>query len=239
MAKFIQHTSCPKCGSKDNRALYSDGSSWCFGCHDYGPPKHREFPSETPTRDPPKDLMKTLPFLYDQWLTKYNLTPKERSFFQWSPSLKRLVTTLLLKNNGVFWEGRSLTQTPKSLQFGKKPYLVLYHGKLQEEFSGQTIVLTEDFISALKVSRYLPAMPLFGNSLSNDKSYKLSRAFQNIHIWLDADKYKESLSLARELSSFGNLVTSIYTQKDPKDYDNLLDILKSRDIITNQVCEVQ
>ena len=28
---FIQHTNCPKCGSKDNLAEYSDGF-YCFGC---------------------------------------------------------------------------------------------------------------------------------------------------------------------------------------------------------------
>lgn len=29
---FVRHTACPRCGSRDNRAEYSDGSSWCFGC---------------------------------------------------------------------------------------------------------------------------------------------------------------------------------------------------------------
>lgn len=32
MASFVRHTECPKCGSKDNLAVYSDGSSHCFGC---------------------------------------------------------------------------------------------------------------------------------------------------------------------------------------------------------------
>lgn len=27
----LYHTSCPKCGSKDNRGVYSDGHSYCFG----------------------------------------------------------------------------------------------------------------------------------------------------------------------------------------------------------------
>jgi twinkle protein len=32
MADFVQHEPCPKCGSKDNLARYSDGSAYCFGC---------------------------------------------------------------------------------------------------------------------------------------------------------------------------------------------------------------
>lgn len=32
MAAFLKHTNCPKCGSKDNYALYSDNSGHCFGC---------------------------------------------------------------------------------------------------------------------------------------------------------------------------------------------------------------
>ena len=31
---FVRHTSCDKCGSKDNRAVYADGGEHCFGCGD-------------------------------------------------------------------------------------------------------------------------------------------------------------------------------------------------------------
>lgn len=30
MANFVRHESCPKCGSKDNLAIYDDGSFYCF-----------------------------------------------------------------------------------------------------------------------------------------------------------------------------------------------------------------
>lgn len=32
MAEFVEHTSCEECGSSDARALYDDGSSFCFAC---------------------------------------------------------------------------------------------------------------------------------------------------------------------------------------------------------------
>lgn len=34
-ADFLRKESCPKCGSKDNLARYSDGHGYCFGCHYY------------------------------------------------------------------------------------------------------------------------------------------------------------------------------------------------------------
>ena len=32
---FVRHTPCVACGSRDNRAEYSDGGSYCFGCGDH------------------------------------------------------------------------------------------------------------------------------------------------------------------------------------------------------------
>jgi len=32
MADFVKHSSCDNCGSSDARAIYSDGSSYCFSC---------------------------------------------------------------------------------------------------------------------------------------------------------------------------------------------------------------
>lgn len=39
MGILLKHIGCDKCGSKDNRALYTDGSSHCFGCLDTTPSK--------------------------------------------------------------------------------------------------------------------------------------------------------------------------------------------------------
>lgn len=39
MAEFVRHTSCDKCGSSDGRAVYSDGSFFCWVCNDVKPSK--------------------------------------------------------------------------------------------------------------------------------------------------------------------------------------------------------
>ena len=38
MEEFIRHEPCPKCGSKDNLARYTDGHGYCFGCEYYEHP---------------------------------------------------------------------------------------------------------------------------------------------------------------------------------------------------------
>lgn len=232
MAKFLKHEPCEKCKSKDNKAVYSDGSSWCFGCHAYTPPKHREVSIPKTTRSPPDDLMKQLPFLYSQWLDKYNLTPKEKTYFKWSPSLRRMVTTLMNKDIGIFWEGRSLTKTPKTLSFGEKPYVIFLNGDIFSQISTTSLIIVEDIVSALKVSRTVPTFPLFGSHLSDKNKFKLAKNFKEIYIWLDYDKYKEAMDLAKDLTLLGVKAQVICTKEDPKKYDNILDILKERGIIT-------
>lgn len=233
MAKFLHHTSCEKCSSKDNKAVYSDGSSWCFGCHTYGQPKHREIQIEKVTKQPPKDLMRQLPFLYSKWLDKYNLSPKEKSYFKWSPSLRRMVTILTGKDFGIFWEGRSLTTTPKTLSFGAKPYIIFLNADTFTLISTTSLIIVEDLISALKVSRTHPTLPLFGSHLSNEHKVKVAKNFKEVYIWLDYDKYKEAMNLAKELQNLGVSTHVVCTKEDPKAYDNIVDILEERGIITS------
>lgn len=36
-SEFLHHEPCPKCGSEDNLARYTDGHGYCFGCNHYEP----------------------------------------------------------------------------------------------------------------------------------------------------------------------------------------------------------
>lgn len=42
---FTHKESCPKCGSRDNLARYSDGHGFCFGCEHYEPPTDGSSPN--------------------------------------------------------------------------------------------------------------------------------------------------------------------------------------------------
>ena len=32
---FLYHSPCDNCGSRDNKAVYDDGHTYCFGCQQY------------------------------------------------------------------------------------------------------------------------------------------------------------------------------------------------------------
>lgn len=52
MARFIQHQSCPDCGSSDALAVYDDDSSFCFSCETATPGKAGEKPKWTEEDSP-------------------------------------------------------------------------------------------------------------------------------------------------------------------------------------------
>jgi len=205
-SKFLHHTSCPRCNSRDNRAVYSDGSSWCFGCSYSTPPTHKATEPEEEYLPPPKDLTNNLPLAYKAWLNQYNLPNLD--FFKWSPSRNRLVS--IITNN--FWQERSITQKPKILTHGKKPY------KIFKQISA-TCVIVEDLISALKISTITPSFCLFGTTLKQEHEIQLAKDFSDIIIWLDYDKYKKAIETSRLIRNLGVRCWVATTPKDPKYYN--------------------
>jgi len=54
-SKFLHHSPCENCGSKDNLGVYED-HTYCFGCHDYH--KHNgEFPTQVEEPKPITDMI--------------------------------------------------------------------------------------------------------------------------------------------------------------------------------------
>lgn len=223
MSYFVKHEPCPKCHSRDNLARYSDGGAWCFGCGYREPPKHFAPP---PLKGPitlPK-LTKPLPATSLAWLTQW-LTVEESDAFWWAPALQRHVYVVYDGEVPVFYEARSVTKTPKTLSFGEKPFLVLG--------SGWPLVIVEDIVSAIKVSRYTSCMPIFGSKLNEKQRKSIFRFFLSkgvrsggvqgncerleVVIWLDYDKWSESVRLSGSLRHVG--ARSICTKEDPKASD--------------------
>jgi len=79
------------------------------------------------------------------------------------------------------------------------------------------IVLVEDMVSAIKVSRYLPAMPLFGNNCSARQLVRLNRVTDRIFIWLDPDMKRRSHWLASAATEVGLKTKVIHSNRDPKE----------------------
>jgi hypothetical protein len=86
MAKFTGHSGCPKCGSRDNRANYSDGGWFCFGCGDSGRSLQSGFVSDRDAADDdgcgdgvdavtsPTDCTTSYPTAIVQYLARYSIS---------------------------------------------------------------------------------------------------------------------------------------------------------------------
>lgn len=82
----------------------------------------------------------------------------------------------------------------------------------------QTLVLTEDALSSLKIGRQMDAMPLLGTSLSMDKTKRIAGLYSRCIVWLDRDKFREAWEIATKLKWLGVSTKVVLTDKDPKEY---------------------
>lgn len=204
---FIGHEPCPKCGSKDNLARYSDGSSWCFGCGSLEKANRIPTESRAETRPPPQ-LVKEIPKKFLAYYAKFDISPEDvEHYFEYWPSQDRVVYTV-----GEFWEARSVDKSPKTLSYGPKPFHML------RNMDRQDVCIVEDIVSAIKVSKVCTAMPLFGSALKSEYLQKLLKQGQKLYIWLDADKIETAFKMAQKVGNAGRKATVVFTQHDPKVY---------------------
>lgn len=219
ISKFLRHTSCPKCGSRDNLAEYDD-HVWCFGCKYYKTKDDihtlRSRLSETATTQSDEFNLKLdsdIPLIARQWLLKYGITNEEirQNNIAWDANSQILI--LLYTQN--YWQGRCFgNQSQKYLSKGNKP-LTIYG-------NSDTIVCVEDVLSAIKIARLSPdycATPLLGSSMSLETTQSLSERFSKIVIWLDRDKAKEAIRISRNLKQRGVNSEVVISHKDPKEYE--------------------
>lgn len=105
------------------------------------------------------------------------------------------------------------------MSHGTKPFLVL--GK------GDSLVVVEDVVSAIKVSRVARAIPLFGSHLPTEWMVKIIKERpKRVFIWLDNDKWTESMKFTAKMNTLAPICKSVRTEEDPKVYDETQILLK-------------
>lgn len=237
MAKFLHHGPCPKCGSKDNRAFYDDGSEWCFGCRSYTPGRTNinEFSLKPKTKMDsnisvtlPEGTSAFLPKAAENWLTKWNLTDDELSSLdpRYCYPRELLIFPVYDEDDSLLmWQGRYFGENPAFPKYitkgdcGNILHIIYPCGPGSIETS-PSIVVVEDLISATKVGSVTPAMPLWGSNLSLYMGRRLAARFVNLTIWLDKDKAVESLKQKGILSPLFSNTTCVITDKDPKYFNH-------------------
>lgn len=91
------------------------------------------------------------------------------------------------------------------------------------------VVVTEDALSAAKVSRHTHAWPALGTQFQLHKLvYLQKRGFQEVVVWLDADKWREGREICEKAQWMGLSARAIYSEHDPKSYsdEQILEYLK-------------
>lgn len=226
---FLRHESCPRCGSRDNLGVWSDGHRWCFGCHYYeASPESienlkRRMEHFVENNDTPYlDTSGFHPVIPDEalnWLRKYGVSDNEIKHYElcWNLKTSSLVFPVYDKDNKlIYYQERYFgpeKDKPKYITRGSKTQQLAFISN--RNFNG-TIVLVEDFVSAIKVGRYCSASPLLGSNINGKAVKWLADQFKRVRVWLDIDKATESLVEASKLPIKD--VRVVLTQLDPKEY---------------------
>jgi len=231
---YLLHTErCPQCArvghdrSGNNLAVYSDGHSYCYCCgwlsgsdilssylhkNDVKQRQHEVYlPSDCDTTYPAKAI---------QWMGQYELdkyTMLSHNLL-WSEQQQRLIFPVYDSKGLQMWCGRYFGQAkePKWKIIGDKSKVDYILGV------GDKLVIVEDVVSAIKLSKYYRAMPIFGSFIGNIRFKRLKTMLEStdkVFIWLDPDKRKEAIIEQRRASLLGLDCHVIISEKDPKEED--------------------
>lgn len=226
---FLHHSPCPKCGSRDNLAEYSDGHAFCFGCRKYVPApdsvenlkkkmEHQYNNNNDSSDFDTSDFSYVVPAEALTWLKKYGISEGEQKHYGlcWNPKTSSLVFPIFNDKKLIYYQERYFgpnKDKPKYVTHGSKTQKL---GYINNKNFPDAIVLVEDFISAIKVGRYCTCAPLLGATIDGKAVKWLSDNFKRVRVWLDMDKATESLRQASRVPCKD--VRVILTQFDPKDY---------------------
>lgn len=146
----------------------------------------------------------------------------------WSPPMGRVVlpyTSVYSEPAWIardpFWSKGGFKASTKYLfPFGVKRSGGARFFALGDAYSSVGVVITEDALSAYRISRDTDydAVAAQGTSLDRDTIVLLMRQYRDVAIWLDPDKYGQ-LGAQKLRDSFANLgvtVRNIVSDRDPK-----------------------
>lgn len=205
--------------------MSTDGEE-CKYCKDFdtSAPPMRSYPEQE--RQPillPYDSVKTIPVKALTWLDKYDIGRAEiiAHDLMWSDHWQRLIFPIRGENRTLLaWTGRyfgPVQQPPSRKWWHSGDVSTICHIVTKTGWESKPIVVVEDPVSAIKVGRHLPAMPLFGSHMSLRTAVRLRHLTKRVILWLDADKFKEAQTIIKRLELMGVSADVVYTEKDPKE----------------------
>ena len=220
----IRKEPCPECRklgndrSGDNLAVYSDLHCYCFRCGYSSGRKSFTRTEQKPASQIvlPSDVTTELPFEAKDWLKQYQLTRLDtnRNHIMWSEKWSRIIFPYFNEVELLAWQGRYVGEDKSKAKWFSQ-------GKIHEivhpiGIKNRQAVLVEDIVSAIKVSRHLGAIPIFGSSISTKQILRLKTICDILYVWLDKDIQQKAVKLSHTIGLLGLQSRTIITDLDPK-----------------------
>ncbi len=236
---IVGRDQCPRCksrgadNSKDNLAIYQDGHEWCYACQYYKPAKIEKRigrllePIEATNRSTniislPDDASASMPAEILSRLMAWGLSIEQitRNKFMWSKELDRLIMPVY---DGfgqlLMYQARSFNPVAqKYLTYGKSSDILHVIPTLGTNSDKRVVILTEDLVSAIRVSEYKPAMPIWGSDIPLKTIQRLATQFEVVGVWLDPDM---KIKAVKDVIRISQYIPAFFIESglDPKFYN--------------------
>ena len=158
------------------------------------------------------------------WLYQHGISNDDirNNNIVWSPSWARVILPVYDGGKLVFWQGRRIEgDGPKyiSVRSARKPLFTAMANHTSPAHLTKTVVLTEDYLSALRVAKsgVADAVALLGTHGPDDLPERL-RGYEKILIWLDHDLAGriKATPLATRLRTATRAVVGLAAASEPK-----------------------
>lgn len=169
----------------------------------------------------PYDFTQSIPKEGLQWLFKYGIFNDDINKFNigYSPKYNRVILPIFDNEELIYYQARTLGDISKD-----NPKYINVRTNAKDVFfknfsypKNNDVVVVEDILSAIKVGKVTNSISLLGSYIPQSFS-NVCREFEQIYLWLDRDKLKQSIKYANQLRLFTK-VKVIVSDKDPKEYN--------------------
>jgi twinkle protein len=189
-SEFVRHEPCPKCGSKDNLARYTDGHGFCFGCN------YKERGDGLTSETAPRKKANMIDVTFSA-LRKRMITEETCRFFGYGVGEFNGQSVQVAQ---YYKDGEIVAQ---KLRFPSKDFVVLgdikeagFYGQQLWRDSGKMVTITEGEIDALSISQVFnnkwPVVSVPNGAAGAVKSFQKNlewlESFESVHIMFDDDE---------------------------------------------------